>query len=118
MLPLISNNTVADTLVEQEMELLDVRNHQVNTPDHLQMFPFTGTATYNGISYLVKFTLEDGDQSYRAITFDLGSGLKLSIGYDPVYGIETVKAISPYVNNRRAHITGAHIEVQQRLVSY
>ena len=48
-------------------------------------FTFTGTGDLNnGISYLVKFTLEDGDQSYRVITFDLGSGLKLGIGYDQV----------------------------------
>ena len=62
----------------------------------------------NGIGYSVKYTFEGGDEAGHAVTFDLGSGLKLGIGYDQSYGIETVKAISPYVNNRRAHITGAH----------
>ena len=107
----ISNNTVADIKVsgEQEWNYLDAGGSFKSTLGSSTSFTFTGTGDLsNGISYLVKFTLEDGDQSYRAITFDLGSGLKLGIGYDQSYGIETVKAISPYVNNRRAHITGAH----------
>ena len=66
----------------------------------------------NGISYSVYFALEDdgttAGASDRAITFTLGEGLSLGIGYDQSYGIETVKAISPYVNNRRADILGAH----------
>ena len=66
----------------------------------------------NGIGYSVKFTLEDSgtsaDAAGRAITFSLGEGLSLGIGYDQSYGVETVKAISPYVNNRRADILGAH----------
>ena len=66
----------------------------------------------NGIGYSVKFTLEDSgtaaNAAGRAITFSLGEGLSLGIGYDQSYGIETVKAISPYVNNRRADILGAH----------
>ena len=107
----ISYNTVADIKVsgEQEWNYLDAGGSFKSTLGSSTSFTFTGTGDLsNGISYLVKFTLEDGDQSYRAITFDLGSGLKLGIGYDQSYGIETVKAISPYVNNRRAHITGAH----------
>ncbi len=107
----ISNNTVADIKIsgEQEWNYLDAGGSFKSTLGSSTSFTFTGTGDLsNGISYLVKFTLEDGDQSYRAITFDLGSGLKLGIGYDQSYGIETVKAISPYVNNRRAHITGAH----------
>ncbi len=107
----ISNNTVADIKGsgEQEWNYLDAGGSFKSTLVSSTSFTFTGTGDLtNGISYLVKFTLEDGDQSYRAITFDLGSGLKLGIGYDQSYGIETVKAISPYVNNRRAHITGAH----------
>ena len=107
----ISNNTVADIKVsgEQEWNYLDAGGSFKSTLGSSTSFTFTGTGDLsNGISYLVKFTLEDGDQSYRAITFDLGSGLKLGIGYDQSYGIETVKAISPYVNNRRADITGAH----------
>ena len=107
----ISNNTVADIKVsgEQEWNYLDAGGSFKSTLGSSTSFTFTGSGDLsNGISYLVKFTLEDGDQSYRAITFDLGSGLKLGIGYDQSYGIETVKAISPYVNNRRAHITGAH----------
>ena len=66
----------------------------------------------NGIGYSVYFALEDdgttAGASDRAITFTLGEGLSLGIGYDQSYGIETVKAISPYVNNRRADILGAH----------
>ena len=107
----ISNNTLADIKVsgEQEWNYLDAGGSFKSTLGSSTSFTFTGTGDLsNGISYLVKFTLEDGDQSYRAITFDLGSGLKLGIGYDQSYGIETVKAISPYVNNRRADITGAH----------
>ncbi len=107
----ISNNTVADIKVsgEQEWNYLDAGGSFKSTLGSSTSFTFTGSGDLsNGISYLVKFTLEDGDQSYRAITFDLGSGLKLGIGYDQSYGIETVKAISPYVNNRRADITGAH----------
>ena len=107
----ICNNTVADIKVsgEQEWNYLDAGGSFKSTLGSSTSFTFTGTGDLsNGISYLVKFTLEDGDQSYRVITFDLGSGLKLGIGYDQSYGIETVKAISPYVNNRRAHITGAH----------
>ena len=107
----ICNNTVADIKVsgEQEWNYLDAGGSFKSTLGSSTSFTFTSTGDLNnGISYLVKFTLEDGDQSYRAITFDLGSGLKLGIGYDQSYGIETVKAISPYVNNRRAHITGAH----------
>ena len=107
----ISNNTVADIKVsgDQEWNYLDAGGSFKSTLGSSTSFTFTGTGDLsNGISYLVKFTLEDGDQSYRAITFDLGSGLKLGIGYDQSYGIETVKAISPYVNNRRADITGAH----------
>ena len=107
----ISNNTVADIKIsgEQEWNYLDAGGSFKSTLGSSTSFTFTGTGDLsNGISYLVKFTLEDGDQSYRAITFDLGSGLKLGIGYDQSYGIETVKAISPYVNNRRADITGAH----------
>ena len=107
----ISNNTVADIKVsgEQEWNYLDAGGSFKSTLGSSTSFTFTGTGDLsNGISYLVKFTLEDGDQSYRAITFDLGNNLKLGIGYDQSYGIETVKAISPYVNNRRAHITGAH----------
>ena len=107
----ISYNTVADIKVsgEQEWNYLDAGGSFKSTLGSSTSFTFTGTGDLsNGISYLVKFTLEDGDQSYRAITFDLGSGLKLGIGYDQSYGIETVKAISPYVNNRRADITGAH----------
>jgi hypothetical protein len=101
----ISNNTVADIKVsgDQEWNYLDAGGSFKSTLGSSTSFTFTGTGDLsNGISYLVKFTLEDGDQSYR------GSGLKLGIGYDQSYGIETVKAISPYVNNRRAHITGAH----------
>ena len=107
----ICNNTVADIKVsgEQEWNYLDAGESFKSTLGSSTSFTFTSTGDLNnGISYLVKFTLEDGDQSYRVITFDLGSGLKLGIGYDQAYGIETVKAISPYVNNRRAHITGAH----------
>ena len=107
----ICNNTVADIKVsgEQEWNYLDAGGSFKSTLGSSTSFTFTSTGDLNnGISYLVKFTLEDGDQSYRVITFDLGSGLKLGIGYDQSYGIETVKAISPYVNNRRAHITGAH----------
>ena len=107
----ICNNTVADIKIsgEQEWNYLDAGGSFKSTLGSSTSFTFTGTGDLsNGISYLVKFTLEDGDQSYRAITFDLGSGLKLGIGYDQSYGIETVKAISPYVNNRRADITGAH----------
>ena len=107
----ICNNTVADIKVsgEQEWNYLDAGGSFKSTLGSSTSFTFTGTGDLsNGISYLVKFTLEDGDQSYRVITFDLGSGLKLGIGYDQSYGIETVKAISPYVNNRRADITGAH----------
>ena len=107
----ISNNTVADIKIsgEQEWNYLDAGGSFKSTLGSSTSFTFTSTGDLNnGISYLVKFTLEDGDQSYRAITFDLGSGLKLGIGYDQSYGIETVKAISPYVNNRRADITGAH----------
>ena len=70
----------------------------------------------NGIGYSVSFTVEDNgadaissfNAAGRAITFSLGEGLSLGIGYDQSYGIETVKAISPYVNNRRADILGAH----------
>ena len=66
----------------------------------------------NGIGYSVVFNLEDSGTSAnaagRAITFSLGEGLSLGIGYDQSYGVETVKAISPYVNNRRADILGAH----------
>ena len=70
----------------------------------------------NGIGYSVSFTVEDNgadaissfNAAGRAITFSLGEGLSLVIGYDQAYGIETVKAISPYVNNRRADILGAH----------
>ena len=107
----ICNNTVADIKVsgEQEWNYLDAGGSFKSTLGSSTSFTFASTGDLNnGISYLVKFTLEDGDQSYRVITFDLGSGLKLGIGYDQAYGIETVKAISPYVNNRRAHITGAH----------
>ena len=66
----------------------------------------------NGIGYSVSFTAEDNgaaaNAAGRAVTFTLGEGLSLGIGYDQSYGIETVKAISPYVNNRRADILGAH----------
>ena len=70
----------------------------------------------NGIGYSVSFTVEDNganaissfNAAGRAITFSLGERLSLGIGYDQSYGIETVKAISPYVNNRRADILGAH----------
>ena len=70
----------------------------------------------NGIGYSVSFTVEDNgadaissfNAAGRAITFSLGEGISLGIGYDQSYGIETVKAISPYVNNRRADILGAH----------
>ena len=107
----ISTAAVADVKVSgyQEWNYLDAGASFKSTLGALTGLTFSGSGDMdNGIGYSVKYTFEGGDEAGHAVTFDLGSGLKLGIGYDQSYGIETVKAISPYVNNRRAHITGAH----------
>ena len=107
----ISTAAVADVKVSgyQEWNYLDAGSSFKSTLGALTGLTFSGSGDMdNGIGYSVKYTFEGGDEAGHAVTFDLGSGLKLGIGYDQSYGIETVKAISPYVNNRRADITGAH----------
>ena len=107
----ISTAAVADVKVSgfQEWNYLDAGGSFKSTLGSLTALTFSGSGDMdNGISYSVSYDIEDGDAAGHNITFDLGSGLKLGIGYDQAYGIETVKAISPYVNNRRADITGAH----------
>ena len=107
----ISTAAVADVKVSgfQEWNYLDAGAKFKSTLGSLTALTFSGSGDMdNGISYSVSYDIEDGDAAGHNITFDLGGGLKLGIGYDQSYGIETVKAISPYVNNRRAHITGAH----------
>ena len=107
----ISTAAVADVKVSgyQEWNYLDAGAQFKSTLGSLTGLTFSGSGDMdNGISYSVKYTFEGGDEAGHAITFDLGGGLKLGIGYDQSYGVETVKAISPYVNNRRADITGAH----------
>ena len=107
----ISTAAVADVKVSgfQEWNYLDAGATFKSTLGALTGLTFSGSGDMdNGIGYSVKYTFEGGDEAGHAVTFDLGSGLKLGIGYDQSYGIETVKAISPYVNNRRADITGAH----------
>ena len=107
----ISTAAVADVKVSgyQEWNYLDAGASFKSTLGALTGLTFSGSGDMdNGIGYSVKYTFEGGDEAGHAVTFDLGSGLKLGIGYDQSYGIETVKAISPYVNNRRADITGAH----------
>ena len=107
----ISTAAVADVKVSgfQEWNYLDAGASFKSTLGSLTALTFSGSGDMdNGIGYSVKYTFEGGDEAGHAVTFDLGSGLKLGIGYDQSYGIETVKAISPYVNNRRADITGAH----------
>jgi hypothetical protein len=107
----ISTAAVADVKVSgyQEWNYLDAGASFKSTLGALTGLTFSGSGDMdNGIGYSVKYTFEGGDEAGHAITFDLGGGLKLGIGYDQSYGIETVKAISPYVNNRRADITGAH----------
>ena len=107
----ISTAAVADVKVSgyQEWNYLDAGAKFKSTLGALTGLTFSGSGDMdNGIGYSVKYTFEGGDEAGHAVTFDLGSGLKLGIGYDQSYGIETVKAISPYVNNRRADITGAH----------
>jgi hypothetical protein len=107
----ISTAAVADVKVSgyQEWNYVDAGASFKSTLGALTGLTFSGSGDMdNGIGYSVKYTFEGGDEAGHAITFDLGGGLKLGIGYDQSYGIETVKAISPYVNNRRADITGAH----------
>ena len=107
----ISTAAVADVKVSgfQEWNYLDAGAQFKSTLGSLTALTFSGSGDMdNGIGYSVSYDIEDGDAAGHNITFDLGGGLKLGIGYDQSYGIETVKAISPYVNNRRAHITGAH----------
>ena len=107
----ISTAAVADVKVSgfQEWNYLDAGAQFKSTLGSLTALTFSGSGDMdNGIGYSVSYDIEDGDAAGHNITFDLGSGLKLGIGYDQAYGIETVKAISPYVNNRRADITGAH----------
>ena len=107
----ISTAAIADVKVSgyQEWNYLDAGASFKSTLGALTGLTFSGSGDMdNGIGYSVKYTFEGGDEAGHAVTFDLGSGLKLGIGYDQSYGIETVKAISPYVNNRRADITGAH----------
>ena len=107
----ISTAAVADVKVSgfQEWNYLDAGGSFKSTLGSLTALTFSGSGDMdNGIGYSVSYDIEDGDAAGHNITFDLGSGLKLGIGYDQAYGIETVKAISPYVNNRRADITGAH----------
>ena len=107
----ISTAAVADVKVSgfQEWNYLDAGAKFKSTLGSLTALTFSGSGDMdNGIGYSVSYDIEDGDAAGHNITFDLGSGLKLGIGYDQAYGIETVKAISPYVNNRRADITGAH----------
>ena len=107
----ISTAAVADVKVSgyQEWNYLDAGASFKSTLGALTGLTFSGSGDMdNGIGYSVKYTFEGGDEAGHAVTFDLGNNLKLGIGYDQSYGIETVKAISPYVNNRRAHITGAH----------
>ena len=107
----ISTAAVADVKVSgyQEWNYLDAGASFKSTLGALTGLTFSGSGDMdNGIGYSVKYTFEGGDEAGHAVTFDLGGGLKLGIGYDQSYGIETVKAISPYVNNRRADITGAH----------
>ena len=107
----ISTAAVADVKVSgfQEWNYLDAGAQFKSTLGSLTALTFSGSGDMdNGIGYSVSYDIEDGDAAGHNITFDLGNGLKLGIGYDQAYGIETVKAISPYVNNRRADITGAH----------
>ena len=107
----ISTAAVADVKVSgfQEWNYLDAGGSFKSTLGSLTALTFSGSGDMdNGIGYSVSYDIEDGDAAGHNITFDLGCGLKLGIGYDQAYGIETVKAISPYVNNRRADITGAH----------
>ena len=107
----ISTAAVADVKVSgyQEWNYLDAGASFKSTLGALTGLTFSGSGDMdNGIGYSVKYTFEGGDEAGHAVTFDLGNNLKLGIGYDQSYGIETVKAISPYVNNRRADITGAH----------
>jgi len=107
----ISTAAVADVKVSgyQEWNYLDAGAQFKSTLGSLTALTFSGSGDMdNGISYSVSYDIEDGDAAGHNITFDLGGGLKLGIGYDQAYGVETVKAISPYVNNRRADITGAH----------
>ena len=107
----ISTAAVADVKVSgyQEWNYLDAGAKFKSTLGALTGLTFSGSGDMdNGIGYSVKYTFEGGDEAGHAVTFDLGNNLKLGIGYDQSYGIETVKAISPYVNNRRADITGAH----------
>ena len=107
----ISTAAVADVKVSgfQEWNYLDAGGSFKSTLGSLTALTFSGSGDMdNGIGYSVSYDIEDGDAAGHNITFDLGNGLKLGIGYDQAYGIETVKAISPYVNNRRADITGAH----------
>ena len=107
----ISTAAVADVKVSgfQEWNYLDAGGSFKSTLGSLTALTFSGSGDMdNGISYSVSYDIEDGDAAGHNITFDLGGCLKLGIGYDQAYGIETVKAISPYVNNRRADITGAH----------
>ena len=107
----ISTAAVADVKVSgyQEWNYLDAGAKFKSTLGSLTGLTFSGSGDMdNGIGYSVKYVLEGGSEAGHAITFDLGNGLKLGVGYDQSYGIETVKAISPYVNNRRADITGAH----------
>ena len=107
----ISTAAVADVKVSgyQEWNYIDAGASFKSTLGALTGLTFSGSGDMdNGIGYSVKYTFEGGDEAGHAITFDLGGGLKLGIGYDQSYGVETVKAISPYVNNRRADITGAH----------
>ena len=107
----ISTAAVADVKVSgfQEWNYLDAGAKFKSTLGSLTALTFSGSGDMdNGIGYSVSYDIEDGDAAGHNITFDLGNGLKLGIGYDQAYGIETVKAISPYVNNRRADITGAH----------
>ena len=107
----ISTAAVADVKVSgyQEWNYLDAGASFKSTLGALTGLTFSGSGDMdNGIGYSVKYTFEGGDEAGHAVTFELGNNLKLGIGYDQSYGIETVKAISPYVNNRRADITGAH----------
>ena len=107
----ISTAAVADVKVSgyQEWNYLDAGAKFKSTLGALTGLTFSGSGDMdNGIGYSVKYTFEGGDEAGHAITFDLGGGLKLGIGDAQSYGIETVKAISPYVNTRRADITGAH----------
>ena len=86
----ISTAAVADVKVSgfQEWNYLDAGGSFKSTLGSLTALTFSGSGDMdNGIGYSVSYDIEDGDAAGHNITFDLGSGLKLGIGYDQAYGI-------------------------------